>query len=67
MIGELQPIVLQVDELTDGRTAIRYMRRFEEVIILSEDVEPPEIFDLGWLTENAGQMRAPSLFGPPMD
>ncbi|MHC4990946.1 MAG: hypothetical protein ACYTGC_08185, partial [Planctomycetota bacterium] len=34
VLGEMEPMVLQAEELPDGRIALRYLRRVEEVTIL---------------------------------
>ena len=41
VLGELEPMILDVEELSDGRIAVRFMRRIEEVLLLDADRELP--------------------------
>lgn len=55
VLDELDPIVLEVEELSDGRIAVRFMRRIEEIMFV-EPNEPLTIDDEGALQQD------PSIF-----
>ena len=56
VLGELEPVVLEVEELGDGRTAIRYLRRIEEfAFVPSED--PLPLTERGRLTVDPADLR----------
>lgn len=57
VMGELQPLLLETEELPDGRIVLRFVRRIEEVAILSREEVPGQDAD-GLLH------RAPA---PPVD
>ncbi|MCP3903477.1 MAG: hypothetical protein GY715_07550 [Planctomycetes bacterium] len=53
VLGEMQPVVLDVQEMTDGRIGINFMRRIEEVIFIAADEE-------GVLDENGELIADPA-------
>lgn len=55
VLDELDPIVLEVEELSDGRIAVRFMRRIEEIMFV-EPNDPLTIDDEGALQQD------PSIF-----
>jgi len=57
VIGEMQPVVLDVQEMSDGRIGINFMRRVEEVIIVSADDEGV-LDENGDLTADPATLRA---------
>jgi anti-sigma factor RsiW len=59
VLGELDPIALQVDELPDGRIAVRLIRRVEEVLYLDAADDLP-LDEFGQFTTDPEQLRKPS-------
>jgi hypothetical protein len=56
VLGEYEPLVLEVKEMTDGRVAVRYMRRIEEVAIV-DSLEDLPVSDDGHLTVPPAELR----------
>jgi hypothetical protein len=56
VLGEMQPHVLQVEEMSDGRMAIRYLRRIEEVVFVDSADDVP-VNDRGNLTADPAVLR----------
>jgi hypothetical protein len=71
VIGELEPIVLELEEMSDGRTAVRYMRRIEEVVFIDAGEEIPvqgdPASDVGYLTEDPADLRGSGPSTTPLD
>lgn len=72
VMGELQPLLLETEELPDGRIALRFVRRIEEVAILSREEVPGQDADglLQWspappVERPADDWRAPVAPGAP--
>jgi hypothetical protein len=63
VFGELPPTLLKVEEMSDGRMAVRVLRRIEEVIFLPPDNELP-VNEEGDLTKPPGDLRSEQ---PPVD
>jgi hypothetical protein len=57
VLGEMHPEVLQVDELTDGRVAVHFLRRIEEIAFLDPSLPLP-IDENGELTRDPIRLRA---------
>ncbi|MHC5114219.1 MAG: hypothetical protein ACYTGP_07305 [Planctomycetota bacterium] len=57
VVGEMQPVVLDVQEMTDGRIGINFMRRIEEVVIVAGDDEGV-LDENGDLTADPETLRA---------
>jgi hypothetical protein len=55
-LDELEPVVLQIEEMSDGRFAVRYVRRFEEVAFFEPDEELP-IDELGVIVVEPKTLR----------
>ena len=56
VIGEMPPTMLEVQVLPDGRKAVRYIRRIEEVLFLPPDQDVP-VDDSGNLTKPPSELR----------
>ncbi len=56
VLGEMEPEVVDVEELSDGRVAVRFIRRSEEVTFLDPEGELPVDED-GGLTKDPGKLR----------
>jgi hypothetical protein len=56
VLGEMPPEVLQVDEMTDGRVAVHFMRRIEEVAFL-DPTQPLPVDENGELTRDPIRLR----------
>jgi hypothetical protein len=56
VLGEMQPVVLDVEELSDGRIAVRFVRRIEEVAMLDPEADLP-VDDDGELTSDLRALR----------
>ncbi|HEV8259386.1 MAG TPA: hypothetical protein VGQ19_01345 [Burkholderiales bacterium] len=56
VIGEMPPTLLEVEQLRDGRKAVRYIRRIEEVLFLPPDQDVP-VDDSGNLTKPPSELR----------
>ena len=57
VMGEMPPSLLQVDELSDGRKALRILRRIEEVTFIDPEAEIP-ITDDGHLSKPLSELRS---------
>jgi hypothetical protein len=57
VLGELQPLVVDVEELSDGRIAVTLVRRIEEVAFLDPEGRLP-INEFGELTKDIAQLRS---------
>ena len=56
VLGELDPILLETEELPDGRYRLRFVRRIEEYVVI--DAPPTEITDdTGGLTVDPAELR----------
>ncbi len=64
VLGELDPHILDVEELSDQRLAIRFLRRMEEVAFLQLDEKTP-VDDQGYPIIDEAQLRV--IFGPFRD
>jgi len=56
VLGDMQPVVLEVERLTDGRVAVHFVRRIEEVAFLDPDRQLPVDED-GQLTRDPALLR----------
>ncbi len=56
VLGELEPVVLEVEELSDGRTVVRYLRRIEEFAFVPSG-DPLPVTDRGRLTVDPADLR----------
>ncbi len=56
VLGDMQPQVLEVEELSDGRVAVHFVRRIEEVAFLDPNRELP-VDDSGELTSDPTRLR----------
>lgn len=56
VLGDLQPTVLEVEPLSDGRVAVHFVRRIEEVAFLDPDRQLPVDED-GELTKDPIRLR----------
>ena len=56
VLGDLQPTVLEVEPLSDGRVAVHFVRRIEEVAFLDPDRQLPVDED-GGLTKDPIRLR----------
>jgi hypothetical protein len=56
VLGDLQPAVLEVEPLSDGRVAVHFVRRIEEVAFLDPDRQLPVDED-GELTKDPIRLR----------
>ena len=56
VLGDLEPEVIDVAPMNDGRVALRFVRRIEEIAFVDEDKLPlgPD----GALTKDLGRLRA---------
>ena len=67
VIGEMQPVVMEVEPLSDGRIAVHFVRRIEEVALLDPTAQLPvdengELTrDLTTLRESEPEVQMPSL------
>jgi hypothetical protein len=57
VLGDMQPVVIEVDEMSDGRIAVHFVRRIEEVAFLDPSVELPVDSD-GSLTSDPALLRS---------
>lgn len=57
VMGELDPILLETEELPDGWTAYSYLRRIEEYVILPPD-HPLPVDDKGRFVTDPAELRA---------
>ena len=64
VLGELDPMLLQADELSDGRIALRYLRRIEEVVFLDAEQPLPPAAEDGTLGVSPPELREVS---PPVE
>jgi len=53
---EMPPTMLEVQVLSDGRKAVRYIRRIDEVVFLPPDEDVP-VDDTGNLTKPPSELR----------
>jgi len=56
VLGDLQPTVLEVEQLSDGRVAVRFVRRIEEIAFLDPQLQLPVDED-GELTTDPVRLR----------
>jgi anti-sigma factor RsiW len=56
VLGDMQPVVMEVEELSDGRVAVHFVRRIEEVAFLDPSVDLPVDED-GELTRDPRTLR----------
>jgi hypothetical protein len=56
VVGDMEPEVLDVEPLSDGRVAVRFVRRFEEVAFLDPSRELP-VDENGELTSDPLRLR----------
>lgn len=66
VLGELEPIVLQVNEASDGSLIVRYVRRIEEQLQLDAAQSLP-FDDHGNLTTDPATLRDPAQSTPRND
>jgi hypothetical protein len=64
VVGEMAPTMLQREVMSDGRTAIRFLRRVEEVLFLPEGAEPPTDQD-GAFTTDPSRLRGDETYRLP--
>jgi hypothetical protein len=57
VLSELNPRLLQADELSDGRIALRFLRRIEEVVFLDAEQQLPPAAKDGTLLISPGDLR----------
>lgn len=57
VLGDLQPVVLEVDSMSDGRVALRFIRRIEEVAFLDPNQTLP-VDASGELTKDPSTLRS---------
>src|SRR5262245_54487463 len=56
VLDEMPPTMLEVQVLSDGRKAVRYIRRIDEVVFLPPDEDVP-VDDTGNLTKPPSELR----------
>jgi hypothetical protein len=56
VLGTLTPVVTEVEELSDGRVVVRFIRRIEEVAFLDPNAELP-VDETGELTSDPAHLR----------
>ncbi|MDY7108486.1 MAG: hypothetical protein SYC29_07595 [Planctomycetota bacterium] len=56
VLADLQPDVLEVDQLSDGRVAVRFVRRIEEIAFLDPQLQLP-VDEEGALTKDPVRLR----------
>ena len=56
VLGDLKPEVLEVEPMVDGRVALRFVRRIEEIAFVDEKTLPLD--SDGALTKDLGRLRA---------
>jgi len=61
VVGEMAPTMLHREVMSDGRTAIRFLRRVEEVLFLPEGQEPPTDAD-GAFTTDPSRLRGDETY-----
>jgi len=64
VMGELPPALLQTEQLSDGRVAVRFLRRIEEIAFLPPGAPVP-VDDSGNLTKQPSQLRGDDLLSKP--
>lgn len=68
VLGDMQPLVVEVKELPDGRIAVHFVRRIEEIAFLDPSAELP-VDDEGELTSDPTTLRRsePAVGWPNVD
>ena len=56
VLGEIEPVVLEVQEMSDGRVVVRYLRRVEEVAFIDPE-QPVPVSEKGELTVSPSELR----------
>jgi len=64
VVGEMAPTMLHREVMSDGRTAIRFLRRVEEVLFLPAGQEPPTDQD-GAFTSDPSRLRGDETYRQP--
>jgi len=64
VVGEMAPTMLHREVMSDGRTAIRFLRRVEEVLFLPAGQEPPTDQD-GAFTSDPSRLRGDEAYRQP--
>ena len=66
VLGPLSPVVTEAEELSDGRVALRFIRRIEEVAFLDPRAELP-VDETGELTSDPARLRRSEPQVRPLD
>lgn len=66
VLGDMQPMVVEVDQMSDGRVAVHFIRRVEEILFLDPEGDLP-LDDSGELIKDLAQLREPSDEAGPQE